>query len=63
MPKLPHARALQDAAEERKVRNLANSRHAPPDWIRLVPFVHGFLPAKTLFHERARQDSNLRPAD
>jgi hypothetical protein len=33
MPKLLHARAPQDAAEEHKVRKLANSRHAPSDWI------------------------------
>jgi len=33
MPKLLHARAPQDAAEEHKVRKLANSRHAPADWI------------------------------
>jgi len=29
MPKLLHARAPQDKAEEQKVRKLANSRHAP----------------------------------
>jgi hypothetical protein len=33
MPKLLCARAPQDAAEEQKVRKLANSRHAPGDWI------------------------------
>jgi Homeodomain-like domain len=33
MPKLLRARASQDAAEEQKVRKLANSRHAPGDWI------------------------------
>lgn len=33
MPKLLHPRAPQDAAEEQKVRKLANSRHAPADWI------------------------------
>jgi transposase len=33
MPKLLRARAPQDTAEERKVRKLANSRHAPGDWI------------------------------
>ena len=33
MPKLLHTRAPQDAAEEHKVRKLANSRHAPADWI------------------------------
>ena len=33
MPKLLHARPPQDAAEERQVRHLAGSRHAPADWI------------------------------
>ena len=33
MPKLLHARAPQDTAEEHKVRKLANSRHAPADWM------------------------------
>ena len=33
MPKLLCARTPQDAAEEHKVRKLANSRHAPGDWI------------------------------
>jgi hypothetical protein len=33
MPKLLRVRAPQDAAEEQKVRKLANSRHAPGDWI------------------------------
>jgi transposase len=33
MPKLLHARDPQDALEEQKVRKLANSRHAPADWI------------------------------
>src|ERR671939_1480267 len=33
MPKLLHARPPADAEEERKVRKLAGSRHAPGDWI------------------------------
>jgi transposase len=33
MPKLLFARAAIDAAEERKVRKLAASRHAPGDWM------------------------------
>jgi transposase len=33
MPTLLHARAPQDTLEEQKVRKLANSRHAPADWI------------------------------
>src|SRR4051794_13184203 len=33
MPKLLYARTPQDTLEEQKVRKLANSRHAPADWI------------------------------
>jgi transposase len=33
MPKLLRARAPQDTAEEQKVHKLANSPHAPGDWI------------------------------
>ena len=33
MPKLLCARAAADATEERKIRKLAASRHAPGDWI------------------------------
>lgn len=33
MPKLLFARAPHDGAEERQVRKLAGSRHAPGDWI------------------------------
>jgi hypothetical protein len=33
MPKLLHARAPQDTAEEQKVHKLANSPHAPGYWI------------------------------
>ncbi len=33
MPKLLCARAAVDAAEERQIRTLAASRHAPGDWI------------------------------
>src|SRR3954466_13762041 len=33
MPTLLHARAPQDTLKEQKVRKLANSRHAPADWI------------------------------
>jgi transposase len=33
MPKLLSARPPQDEAEERQVRRLARSRHAPGDWI------------------------------
>jgi transposase len=33
MPKLLYARPPADAEEERKVRKLAGSRHAPADWV------------------------------
>src|SRR3954453_15286278 len=33
MPKLLYARTPQDTLEEQKVRKLANSRHAPSEWI------------------------------
>jgi len=33
VPKLLHAREPQDTEEERKIRKLAGSRHAPGDWI------------------------------
>jgi transposase len=39
MPKLLCARAAVDAEEERKVRKLAASRHAPGDWIRRARMV------------------------
>ena len=41
MPKLLHARAPQDTAEEHKVRKLANSRHAPADWIMRARMIAG----------------------
>ena len=41
MPKLLHARAPQDAAEEQKARKLANSRHAPGDWIMRARMIAG----------------------
>lgn len=34
MPKLLFTRPPQDATEERQIRRLARSRHAPADWIR-----------------------------
>jgi transposase len=34
MPKLLRANAARDSSEERQVRRLAQSRHAPGDWIR-----------------------------
>ena len=39
MPKLLRARPPVDAAEERRVRTLAGSRHAPGDWIRRAQMI------------------------
>jgi transposase len=39
MPKLLFARAPVDIVEERQVRKLAGSRHAPGDWIRRAQMV------------------------
>jgi transposase len=39
MPKLLVARPPQDAGEERQVRKLAGSRHAPADWIRRAKMI------------------------
>jgi transposase len=39
MPKLLFARPPQDATEERQVRKLAASRHAPADWIRRAQMI------------------------
>jgi transposase len=39
MPKLLFARPVQDSTEERQVRKLANSRHAPGDWIRRAKMI------------------------
>lgn len=39
MPKLLFARSAQDASEDRQVRKLANSRHAPGDWIRRAKMI------------------------
>ncbi len=39
MPKLLRARPPLDAKEERQVRKLAGSRHAPGDWIRRARMV------------------------
>jgi transposase len=39
MPKLLVARPPQDAIEERLVRKLAGSRHAPADWIRRAKMI------------------------
>jgi hypothetical protein len=33
VPRLLRARLPEDAEEERKIRKLAGSRHAPADWI------------------------------
>jgi transposase len=39
MPKWLFARPPQDANEEREVRKLASSRHAPADWIRRAKMI------------------------
>jgi transposase len=39
MPKLLFARPPQDAEEERQVRKLAGSRHAPGDWIQRATMI------------------------
>jgi transposase len=39
MPKFLFARPPQDATEERQVRKLAGSRHAPADWIRRAKMI------------------------
>ncbi len=39
MPKLLHARPPLDVTEERQVRKLAGSRHAPGDWIRRAQMI------------------------
>jgi transposase len=39
MPKILRAREAQDVEEERKVRQLAMSRHGPVDWIRRAQIV------------------------
>src|SRR5690242_7993986 len=41
MPKLLHARPPQDVREERRIRRLAASRHAPADWCRRAQMVMG----------------------
>lgn len=39
MPKLLRARPPRDAVEERQIRQLAGSRHAPGDWIRRAQMI------------------------
>jgi transposase len=39
MPKLLVARPPQDAEEDRRIRTLARSRHAPGDWIRRATMI------------------------
>ena len=39
MPKLLRARPPQDATEEREIRKLARSRHAPGDWIQRATMI------------------------
>jgi len=48
MPKLLHARPPKDPDEERQVRKLAASRHAPGDWIRRARMIaHSWDGART----------------
>jgi transposase len=39
MPKLLRAKTASDEAEERQIRRLAQSRHAPGDWIRRAKMI------------------------
>jgi hypothetical protein len=39
MPRFRYARPPQDEAEERKIRKLAGTRHAPGDWIRRAKMI------------------------
>jgi len=39
MPKLLFAHPSRDAEEERRIRKLASSRHAPADWIRRAKMI------------------------
>src|SRR5215470_2840573 len=41
MPKLLRANPPRDSAEERQIRRLAHSRHAPGDWIRRARMIVG----------------------
>ena len=48
MPKLLHARPPKDPDEERQVRKLATSRHAPGDWIQRARMIaHSWDGART----------------
>ncbi len=48
MPKLLRARPPQDLVEERQIRKLAGSRHAPGDWIRWAQMiVHSWAGRRT----------------
>ena len=49
MPKLLRVRAPQDKAEEQKVRKLANSRHAPGGYLRLLEAVAQANPSGDLY--------------
>jgi hypothetical protein len=49
MPKLLRARVPQDKAEEQKVRKLANSRHAPGGYLRLLEAVAQANPSGDLY--------------
>jgi hypothetical protein len=63
MPKLLRARAPQDKAEEQKVRKLANSRHAPGDWImraRMIARSRDRRPTKAIAEELGCHPQTVR---
>jgi Homeodomain-like domain len=60
MPKLLHARPAADAEEERKVRTLARSRHAPADWVMRAKMIAAGWDGDRTYHRRT---AGLPPAD
>src|SRR3712207_955740 len=63
MPKLLRARAPRDMAEEQKVRKLANSRHAPADWImraRMIALSWDGLRTKAIAEELGCHSQTVR---
>jgi hypothetical protein len=59
VPKLLSARLPKDAEEERKIRKLAGSRHAPGDWINRARIV--FLSWQGLRTARIAQELGCHP--
>jgi hypothetical protein len=60
MPKLLFARRPRDATEERMVRKLAASRHAPGDWIQRARMIARSWDGA---HHPDRRRAGLPPAD